>query len=65
MVLESDTSRLLMKEYETNTDGSVVIKPCTVIYLPNGDADPEDPRKRVIILRAPQARHCNSTGRSI
>ncbi len=53
IVLESDTSKVLLKEYTTLPDGRVQVTPCTVIYFPDGDADPGDIRHRVIILQNP------------
>jgi lipopolysaccharide export system protein LptA len=55
ILLESETSKLLLKEYTNLPDGRVQITPCTVIYLPDGDAEQEGSHKRVIIMRAQQA----------
>ena len=53
IVLESDNSKLLLKEYTNTPDGRVELHPCTVIYLPDGESDGADHR-RVIIMQAPQ-----------
>jgi hypothetical protein len=53
-VLENENSKILLKEYEAQPDGSVKITPCTVIYLPEGEAESADSRRRVIIMQAPQ-----------
>jgi hypothetical protein len=53
IVLESDNSKLLLKEYTNKPDGRVELNPCTVIYLPEGESDGDD-RRRVIIMQAPQ-----------
>jgi hypothetical protein len=55
ILLESETSKLLLKEYTNLPDGRVQITPCTVIYLPDGDAEQEGSHKRVVIMRAQQA----------
>jgi lipopolysaccharide export system protein LptA len=54
IVLESETSKLLLKEYTTLPDGHLKLNPCTLIYLPEGDAEAADSHKRVIILQAPE-----------
>ncbi len=54
IILESETSRLLFKEYTTLPDGHLKLNPCTLIYLPEGDAEATDSHKRVIILQAPE-----------
>ena len=53
-VLENENSKILLKEYESQPDGSVKITPCTVIYLPEGEAESADSHRRVIIMQAPQ-----------
>ncbi len=53
-MLESETSKLLLKEYTTLPDGHLKLNPCTVIYLPEGDAEAADSHRRVIILQAPE-----------
>ena len=54
IVLESETSKLLVKEYVNQPDGQLKLNPCTVIYLPEGEAESADSHHRVIILQAPQ-----------
>jgi lipopolysaccharide export system protein LptA len=54
IVLESETSKLLLKEYVTLPDGHLKLNPCTVIYLPEGEAEAADSHRRVIILQAPE-----------
>jgi lipopolysaccharide export system protein LptA len=54
MVLESDTSKLLLKEYTVLTDGRLQITPCTVIGFPDGDAEDPASNRRVIIAQIPQ-----------
>ena len=53
-MLENENSKILLKEYESQPDGSVKITPCTVIYLPEGEAESADSHRRVIIMQAPQ-----------
>ncbi len=53
IILESDTSKVLLKEYTTLPDGRVQVTPCTVIYLPDGDAEAANSTHRVIILQNP------------
>ena len=55
IMLESDTAKLLMKEYTNLPDGRVRFKPCTLIFLPDGQAASADSHRRVIVLQAPQA----------
>jgi len=54
MVLESDTSKLLLKEYIVLPDGRLQITPCTVIGFPDGDAEDPASNRRVIIAQIPQ-----------
>jgi lipopolysaccharide export system protein LptA len=54
MVLESDTSKLLLKEYTVLPDGRLQITPCTVIGFPDGDAEDPASNRRVIIAQIPQ-----------
>jgi len=54
MVLESDTSKLLLKEYTTLPDGRLQITPCTVIGFPDGDAEDPASNRRVIVAQIPQ-----------
>ncbi len=55
IMLESDTAKLLMKEYTNLPGGLVRFKPCTLIFLPDGEAASANRRHRVIVLEAPQA----------
>ncbi len=62
IALESQTAKLLTKDYKNLTDprtgapdGRVQLKPCTVIFFPDGNAEAADSHKRVIILQAPEA----------
>ncbi len=55
IMLESDTAKLLMKEYTNLPGGLVQFKPCTLIFLPDGEAASANGRHRVIVLEAPQA----------
>jgi len=54
MVLESDTSKLLLKDYTVLPDGRLQITPCTVIGFPDGDAEDPASNRRVIIAQIPQ-----------
>jgi hypothetical protein len=54
MVLESDTSKLLLKEYTVLPDGRLQITPCTVIGFPDGDAEDPASNRRVVIAQIPQ-----------
>jgi lipopolysaccharide export system protein LptA len=54
-ILESDQFKLLMQEYRNLGDGRVEIRPCTMIFMPEGPAADEAQRKRrAVILEAPQ-----------
>jgi lipopolysaccharide export system protein LptA len=54
MVLESDTSKLLLNKYTVRDDGRLEIKPCTVIGFPDGDAEDPASNRRVIIAQIPE-----------
>jgi hypothetical protein len=54
-ILESDQFKLLMQEYRNLGDGRVEIRPCTMIFMPEGPAADEAQRKRrAVILEAPE-----------
>ncbi len=54
LVLESDRSKLLTKEYHNVSERKVELKPCAVLFLPDGEpADGQMPG-RAIVLEAPQ-----------
>ncbi len=55
IMLESDTAKLLMQEYTNLPGGLVRFKPCTLIFVPDGEASAADSRHRVMVLEAPQA----------
>jgi hypothetical protein len=56
MVLESDTVKAIVKDYKVG-DGKylpkncIELRPCTLLLLPEGEADAPDSRRRVIIMR--------------
>ncbi len=54
IVLESESAKLLLREYTNLPDGRVRLTPCTVIFLPDGEAEETDSRRRVVVLQAPQ-----------
>ncbi|HVU90353.1 MAG TPA: hypothetical protein VHD36_23690 [Pirellulales bacterium] len=54
-VIESPRGKLLLHEYETLADGRLKIKPCTMIFLHEGEAESEaDRNRRAVILQAPE-----------
>ncbi len=54
-VIESPRGKLLLHEYETLADGRLRIKPCTMIFLHEGEAESEaDRNRRAVILQAPE-----------
>ena len=54
-VLETAQGMLLVKNYQVLGEGRVQINPCTMIFVPEGNADNEEERmRRAIILRSPQ-----------
>lgn len=54
MMMGSDQFTLLIHDYDTTDQDTLVIKPCTVVFFPDGPATPENPQPSVIVLRAPQ-----------
>jgi hypothetical protein len=56
IALQSPKGMLLLKSYTTLPDGKVEIKPCTLVFLPQGQfADEAERRRRAIVLQAPLA----------
>jgi len=56
IALQSPKGMLLLKAYTTLPDGKVEIKPCTLVFLPQGQfADEAERRRRAIVLQAPEA----------
>ena len=54
-MIESPRGKLLLHEYETLADGRLKIKPCTMIFLHEGEAENEaDRNRRAVILQAPE-----------
>jgi hypothetical protein len=53
IVLESDRSKLLFKEYHNLENGRVKLFPCAILFFPNGETSSDVP-PRVIVLEAPQ-----------
>ncbi len=53
VVVESPDFMLLFKEYGSAADKQMHVKPCTLVYFPDGDANGTDPHRRVIVMRAP------------
>ena len=54
-ILQSDQIKLLMQDYRNLGGGRVEIRPCTIIFTPDGPADDETQRKRrAVILEAPE-----------
>ncbi len=54
-ILESDQVKLVMQDYRNLGDGRVEIRPCTIIFSPDGPADDEaQRRRRAVILEAPE-----------
>lgn len=54
-ILETPQGIVLVDSYHNHDDGRVEIRPCTMIFLPEGQFDSEEERKRrAIILRAPE-----------
>lgn len=55
-ILESDQAILLVQDYENQPDGSVMLRPCTVVFLPDAEtAEKPVPNERVVILQSPMA----------
>lgn len=53
-VLESDQTKLLVKEYRNLPDGRVELKPCAVLFFPSErEAKPGRPAPQIIIMEAP------------
>ena len=52
-VLESNSMRLLFKEYHTLPDGRMNLVPCTLVMLPEPSPDGQ-PKGRTVVMRAPQ-----------
>ncbi|MBI2826811.1 MAG: hypothetical protein HYX69_19225 [Planctomycetia bacterium] len=54
-VIESPRGKLLLRDYQVLEDGRVLIRPCTMIFLPEGEFTSEDERnRRALILQAPE-----------
>lgn len=54
-VLESPRGKLLVGSYENLGGGRVLLKPCTMIAFPSGEArSDEDRKRRALVLRAPE-----------
>ena len=56
IVLESDNSKLLLKEYTNTPDGREELHPCTVIYLPDGESNGADHRRVIVMASAAGSR---------
>ncbi len=53
-ILESNRAKLLFQTYEHHSDGSVVLRPCAIIFAYEGPAEDEaQRRRRSVILEAP------------
>ena len=52
-VLESNSMRLLFKEYHTLPDGRMNLVPCTLVMLPEPSPDGQ-PKGRTVVMRAPK-----------
>ncbi|HZZ28927.1 MAG TPA: hypothetical protein VFE46_13075 [Pirellulales bacterium] len=55
IIMDSSTAKYLVKEYKSEPNHRIILTPCTVIYLPDGDAEQADNHHRVIILQAHRA----------
>lgn len=53
IVLETPNFVLLMKDYETIAERQLQIKPCTLIFFPDGVSPAANNSARVIVMRAP------------
>lgn len=56
-ILETPQGKLLLKEYRSNPLDAheITLKPCTMIFLPEGQFDDEEERqRRAIVLRSPE-----------
>lgn len=54
-ILENNQGMLLVNEYQNLGNGRVRIKPCTMIFLPEGKFESEaDRRRQAIVLQAPE-----------
>jgi lipopolysaccharide export system protein LptA len=54
-ILETAQGMLLVKNYRNLGEGKVEIRPCTMIFLPEGNFDNEEDRqRRAIIVRSPE-----------
>ena len=56
MIIEGDTSKVLLKDYRSLPDDpkKMEIKPCTIVYFPDGDAEDTNSTRRVVIVRVPE-----------
>ncbi|MFZ5833054.1 MAG: hypothetical protein ACOY3P_23450 [Planctomycetota bacterium] len=52
-ILESDQLKLLIGDYRTRPDGSVEIRPCTMILLPEGIEDDYMRHRQAVVMQAP------------
>ncbi|HEY5315474.1 MAG TPA: hypothetical protein VIK18_23285 [Pirellulales bacterium] len=54
-ILETSQGMLLVKNYRNLGEGKVEIRPCTMIFLPEGNFENEEDRqRRAIIVRSPE-----------
>ena len=54
MMMGSDQFTLLIHDYDTSDEGTLIIQPCTLVFFPNGPVTRANPEPSVIVLRAPQ-----------
>lgn len=55
IILESPQCKLLIRSYESGAEKSVLLRPCTLVFLPDDDGSPEAERnRRAVILQAPE-----------
>ncbi len=54
VIIESNRAKLLFQTYENQSDGSVVLRPCAIVFAYEGPAEDEAQRRRqAVILEAP------------
>jgi len=54
-ILESDRVKLLLQDYVNRGDGTVEIRPCTMIFTPDESASGQDqPERSAVVLQAPE-----------
>jgi len=54
MLMGSDQFTLLIHDYDTLDEDTVLIRPCTLVFFPDGEPTKAQPEPNFVVLRAPQ-----------